>query len=342
MKVKPLQLAKLLAAFIPAGLPVLITGAPGIGKSDIVAQSAAAAGHDLLISHPVVEDPTDSKGLPFPAPDGSGARFLPFGDLATALHSTRPLVWFIDDLGQASPAVQAAKMQLLLARQIGEHKLPDHVTFVAATNRRIDNAAVSNVLDPLKSRFNTIVELETDVNAWTRWAVANNVPPELIAFLRFRPDLLNPGERTKEVENMPSPRTWGSVARQMRIVPAGLELVASAGAVGMGAAQELESFRQIYQHLPSVDAVIAAPDTAVIPENVAAQYAITSALAHVANVNNFDRVMVYADRLMQAKLGEFAVMMVSDAVRRDPVIAATPAFICAQGGEIGRLMLGNV
>jgi hypothetical protein len=96
------QLVELLTAYVPARLPVLITGRPGIGKSDIVEQVARATGHDLLISHPVVEDPTDSKGLPFPSPDGSAASHLPFGDLERAVHSALPLIWFLDDLGQAS------------------------------------------------------------------------------------------------------------------------------------------------------------------------------------------------------------------------------------------------
>ncbi|MEM5440602.1 ATP-binding protein, partial [Paraburkholderia diazotrophica] len=83
MKVNPQQLFALLSAYIPKRLPVLITGPAGVGKSDIVDQVAKATGHDLLISHPVVEDPTDSKGLPFPK--GDIARFLPFGDLERAL-----------------------------------------------------------------------------------------------------------------------------------------------------------------------------------------------------------------------------------------------------------------
>ncbi|MFM0632676.1 P-loop NTPase family protein [Paraburkholderia xenovorans] len=124
MKVTPAQLTELLSLYVPKRLPVLITGRPGIGKSDIVEQVAHATDHELLISHPVVEDPTDSKGLPFPAPDGLNAKFLPFGDLERAMKARRPLIWFLDDLGQASPAVQAAKMQLLLARRIGEHVFP--------------------------------------------------------------------------------------------------------------------------------------------------------------------------------------------------------------------------
>lgn len=341
MELNPSQLQKLLAACIPAILPVLVTGAPGIGKSDIVARAAADAGHELLISHPVVEDPTDSKGLPFPSADGANARFLPFGDLERALSARRPLVWFIDDLGQATPAVQAAKMQLLLARKIGEHVLPPHVTFVAATNRRIDNAGVSNILDPLKSRFATIVELTTSIEDWTRWAVATNQPPELIAFLRFRPDLLLSANRTREIENLPSPRSWGMVGKLSKVVPSDLEHVAFAGAVGQGAATEFVAFKRLFQQMPSPDGVLAAPSSAPIPTDVAVQYGIATALARLANANNFDRVMVYANRLHEAGLGEFAVLLVRDAVERDASIASTPAFIVAQGGPIAAHIRGQ-
>ena len=97
MSVSPKQLQALLAAMIPARLPLLITGAPGVGKSDIIAQAAASAGADLLISHPAVADPTDAKGLPLPKADGNTATFLPFGELATAINATRPTVWRLDD-----------------------------------------------------------------------------------------------------------------------------------------------------------------------------------------------------------------------------------------------------
>ncbi len=43
-------------------------------------------------------------------------------------------VCLLDDLGQAPPAVQAAAMQLLLARRVNGHAVSDHVTFLAATN----------------------------------------------------------------------------------------------------------------------------------------------------------------------------------------------------------------
>jgi hypothetical protein len=341
MKVNPSQLTQLLSAFIPQRLPVLITGPAGVGKSDIVAQAADDAGYDLLISHPVVEDPTDSKGLPFPAADGSAAKFLPFGDLERAMNSSKPTVWFLDDLGQASPAVQAAKMQLLLARRIGEHDLPPHVTFVAATNRRNDNAGVTGILDPVISRFATVVELEPTIDDWTAWAVRNNVPAELIAFLRFRPDLLYVQKKSRDIENSSSPRTWGFVAKTIGVVPKELELISYAGSVGEAAAGELMSFLAIYRELPKPDAIILSPDSAPIPEKPAALYAISTALAAHSTEGNFDRVLTYNDRLIDVGHGEFAALLARDAIRRKPELQDTHAFIRAQGGPLGRIIRGQ-
>ncbi|MFM0027434.1 ATP-binding protein [Paraburkholderia madseniana] len=341
MKVTPTQLTELLSLYVPKRLPVLITGRPGIGKSDIVDETARETDHELLISHPVVEDPTDSKGLPFPGADGTTAKFLPFGDLERAMTARRPLIWFLDDLGQASPAVQAAKMQLLLARRVGEHVLPPQVTFLAATNRRTDNAGVTGILDPVISRFATVVELEPTIDDWTKWAVRSNVQAELIAFLRFRPDLLSVQKTSRDIENSPSPRSWGFVAKTMGIVPKHLEHISYAGSVGEGAATELVSFLQIYRELPSPDAILLAPDTAVIPEKTSALYAVAAALAARASEANFDRVVTYTERLIDAGHREFAALLVRDSVERTPAVQNSYAFIRAQAGEIGKIIRGE-
>ncbi|MFL9911952.1 ATP-binding protein [Paraburkholderia sp. RL17-337-BIB-A] len=341
MKVTPAQLTELLSLYVPKRLPVLITGRPGIGKSDIVEQTARDTDHELLISHPVVEDPTDSKGLPFPGADGTTAKFLPFGDLERAMTARRPLIWFLDDLGQASPAVQAAKMQLLLARRVGEHVLPPQVTFLAATNRRTDNAGVTGILDPVISRFATVVELEPTIDDWTKWAVRSNVQAELIAFLRFRPDLLSVQKTSRDIENAPSSRSWGFVAKTMEIVPRHLEHISYAGSVGEGAATELVSFLQIYRELPSPDAILLTPDTAVIPEKTSALYAVATALAARASEANFDRVVTYTERLIDAGHREFAALLVRDSVQRTPAVQNSYAFIRAQAGQIGDIIRGD-
>jgi MoxR-like ATPase len=196
--------------------PLLIKGAPGIGKTDIVTQACRETKTELIISHPVVSDPTDFKGLPFPVKGQMKATFLPFGDLLKLIDADKPTAFFLDDLGQATASVQAAAMQLLLARRINGHKVSDQVVFLAATNRRQDRAAVQGILEPVKSRFSAIVELEVVNDDWVDWAIAQQMPVELIAFIRFRPQLLHDFKPTADISNTPNPRTVAAVGKMMK------------------------------------------------------------------------------------------------------------------------------
>lgn len=341
MQVTPSQLVTLLSVAIPQRLPVLITGAPGVGKSDIVGQAANLTGAELILSHPAVADPTDAKGLPWPKADKDEATFLPFGELARALKATVPTVWFLDDLGQATPAVQASFMQLILARRVNGHVLPDCVTFVAATNRRADRAGVSGILEPVKSRFATIIELHPDIDSWCQWAFGANIPATLIAFLRFRPDLLSDFKPSADMSNSPMPRTWASLAKLEALsLPQQVELAAMAGAVGEGPAAEYIAFRRMFQSLTGVDAILLDPAGCKMPTAPNELYATCTALASKATDQNLSRIGVYAKRLMDATRGEFAVLLMRDCIRRQPKLAYTDAFIRISAGPLGQLISG--
>ncbi|CAE6963135.1 hypothetical protein R70199_07477 [Paraburkholderia domus] len=322
------ELKTLLLAYIPRRFPVLITGAPGVGKSDIVALIAAMLGFDLVISHPVTEDPTDPKGLPFPSADGQSARFLPFGNLQKILSATRPTLWFLDDLGQGSAAVQAAYMQLLLARRVGEHVLPDCVTFIAATNDRSHNAAVSGILDPVISRFATVVNLVPDIKSWSRWAVENNTPHELIAFLRFRQDLLYVPKKGRDIANFPTPRSWGFLGRKMPVIPKGQELREYAGSVGEAAALEFEGFLDVYKEIATLEDILLNPLGARLPDadKPATVTAMVSMLAGRVTAANFDQIMLYVNRMIAADMREFVGFFIQDATTRDPSLQQTHTF----------------
>lgn len=319
---KPSQLTALLSKTIPAHAPVLIKGAPGIGKTDIVISACIAAGADLIVSHPVVSDPIDFKGMPFVS-DGR-ADFLPFGDLRRLIEATTSTVFFLDDLGQAPPTVQAAAMQLILARRINGHAVADVVTFIAATNRKQDKAGVSGILEPVKSRFATIIELTPDLEDWVSWALKAGLPTELIAFIRFRPALLHNFTPTADITNTPCPRTVANVGGLMTLgLSPDLEFEAYSGAAGEGFAAELMGFLRIFRNLPNPDAVLLNPETADVPTDPATLYALAGALARKASENTMDRLTRYALRLP----AEFQVLLIRDAVRHDGQVVNTRAFI---------------
>jgi len=326
---KPSQLKMFLESTIKAKYPVLVAGAPGIGKTDIVKQAAVAVGANVIISHPVISDPTDYKGLPAIV-DGK-AEFLPFGELLSMIEASELTAFFFDDVGQAEPAVQKALMQPLLAREINGKKVSEHVAFVGATNRKQHKAGVTGMLEPVKSRFKTIVELEPDLNDWVVWALKKGVPTELIACMRFKPNLLHDFQPTFELVNSPCPRTIHNVGDLMSMdggVPQGMEFEVYKGAAGEGFAVEFLSFLKVYRNLPNVDKVIMDPDNAPVPdmaksENIPVLYALCGALSHKADEENFGRIVRYANRMPE----EFSVLLVTDAVTKNGDITNTRAFI---------------
>jgi len=325
------DLSEFLAFAIENNFPVLIKGKPGIGKSDIVAQSVGfwetkanlGLKAKLIISHPVVSDPTDYKGLPFAGEDGS-AHFLPFGELNELINATQKTIFFLDDLGQAPASVQAACMQLILARRINGHAVSDHVTFIAATNRKEDRAGVSGLLEPVKSRFASIVELEVNTDDWVKWALENNMPIELISFIRFRPVLLDKFEATKDITNSPCPRTVANIGKlQNAGLQKSIEFEVFKGAAGEAFAAEYLGFLKMYRELPNIDQIILNPKGAEVSKEPAILYALAGALSARMNTQNIEAVITYLDRLPD----EISVVTMKDAVTKNKSLTATKGFI---------------
>jgi len=232
-------------------------------------------------------------------------------------------------------------MQLFLARRINGHHVADCVTFIGATNRRTDRAGVSGILEPVKSRFASIVELVPDIESWCNWAFGAGIPATLIAFLRFRPDLLSDFKPTADMSNSPMPRTWANLAKLETLnLPSQVELSAMAGAVGDGVAAEYIAFRRMFQSLTSIDAILLDPKSCKLPSAPNELYATCTALASKATDQNLSRIGVYANRLMDAQRGEFAVLLMRDCIRRTPKLQYTDSFIRISSGPLGQLISG--
>jgi hypothetical protein len=318
----PSKLRTTLATAFKHNCKILIKGAPGIGKSEIV--EAAAAEHDMpvVLMHPAISDPTDFKGLPSLTP--TGAEFLPYGNLRALIEADRPTVCFMDDIGQAPHAVQAALMQLIQARRIDGVAISNHVLFVGATNDSTHMAGVNSLLEPVKSRWHSILTLEADMDDWVFWASNNNIAPEVIAFIRFRGlSSLHNFVPTRAIENSPSPRT---VAAASKLYRAGLDqMEVIAGATGNGWAAEFMAFLACWKNMPNPDHCLKNPDTAPTPSpsDVSTCYAIAVAISLRLNVNNIGNGITYLARMAS----EFSILAIKDAHRRDKEITQSQPFV---------------
>lgn len=336
--VKPSQLRGILVSALKAGEPVCVVGASGIGKSDIVAQASSELGHDLMVTHPVVTDPTDWRGLPVMTPNG--AEFSAFGDLRRMVLATKPLDVFCDDVGQASNSVQAALMQLSLNRAVNGERISDHVRFIMATNRRTDRAGVTGLLDPLKKRF-LMIYLQPDLTEWQTWAAANGVSPKVIAYLSLKHEYFCNDEPTTDMSVNPSPRGWHRVSRHLALThsPDVLPQVFS-GCVGKEAGAGFAAFLRIYDSMVSPDVVLANPDKAPIPSEPSSLWALCSALAYKVTPATVGNYCKYLQRLIDGKR-EYAMLSIKLMVSRDPSLQSGSDYIAAASGPLGRLMMGG-
>lgn len=338
ISLRPSQAACVLAIAIENRKPVLLAGAPGVGKTAIVHEAAQVAGADVLLSYPAIEDPTDAKGLPWlDAKTGTG-EFIPLGALKKAVEAKRPTLWCLEDLGQASEAVQAAYMSVLSKRTVGSHQLPDHVTIMATTNGKEHRAGVRGLLEPVKSRFSTILNIQPTLDDWCEWAMENGISPAIIAFLRCNPDYLIRSAPTLELVNSPNPRTWANlhtwVNARMR---SDFRLATYAGCIGAEAAALFEAFEATIEDMPSPETVLIAPDSVEIPQSPSTLYALIGALAYYAD-ENFGNVVRFAHRMQKEAQGEMAGMLIKDALRRHPHLLQSAEFVAVSTGPLADLI----
>jgi hypothetical protein len=327
---RPSHVFQWLKIAVENNYPTLLKSAPGCAKTSLVEQACTDLGVRLIISHPVVNESVDYRGMPWIYHDKESGKpkalFVPFNQLEELVRATQKTVFFFDDLGQAPTSVQAACMQLILARSLNEHKISDHIVFFAATNRKQDKAGVGGILEPVKSRFHTIIEVDVHTDDWIDWAYKNGMPAGLVQYVRWRkgPGLMN-FQPTLDISNSPCPRTVSKVGEMLRNgVPEALRFDIFSGACGEAWAREFNGFLKIMESLPDIDEILKNPDKAKVPEKTKADviYAICGALIERATKENFKNIIAYSEKMPV----EYALMVVRDCVLKNKSLSSTQAF----------------
>lgn len=318
---RPLEIKETIRACIRADIPAFLWGAPGIGKSDIIRQIAAEDGFDLFDFRLIYREAIDLMGLPMVI-DGV-TRYAQPAALPIGIRAGKPVLLFLDELNNAVAQTQAAAFQVVLERQIAEHRLDPRTRLVAAGNRANDRGVVHRMPDPLVDRF---IHIPCDVSPddWYIWAYAHDIAPEVIAYYKHRPAHLHNHDHERKCVAFATPRGAADVSRirKMRL-PAEIESAMIAGRVGDGVASEMVSFFKLVDGMVSPDEVIANPGKAMVPQDVALLYAMAEALARRATEKTWGAVLKYARRMPK----EYAQCLVSSAVKITPALNATPEYV---------------
>ncbi|HEV2277281.1 MAG TPA: hypothetical protein VGS02_03825, partial [Acidobacteriaceae bacterium] len=204
---------------------------------------------------------------------------------------------------------------------------------IAAGNPASERGVHFAMPRPLRNRF-VHLDLEPDLDDWCKWALKACIRPEIIAFLRFKPELLHEADVTSDAHAWPTPRSWEMASRVLsgvagrthaRLLSGTSEFEAQLldGTVGQAAASELVAFLRLFRELPSIDEILLNPSAAKVPSEPSAQIAIATALGRVLSDSSVGRGITYLERMPT----EMRVMAMRDAAARDAAITHTPEFV---------------
>lgn len=295
--------------------PVMLWGAPGVGKSQIVAQVAERNQVPMIDIRLSQMEPSDLRGIPF-RNDSQVEWAIPAMLPDRQRHGEHGIL-FLDEITSAAPSVSAAAYQLILDRRLGQYIIPPGWAILAAGNRQGDRGVTYTMPAPLANRFSHYA-VDVNLDDWVAWAYANQIDDRIIAFLRFRPDLIFEFDAAQNPMAFPTPRSWEFTHRALsKFVQHNDVLLETLQAcVGPAAGVELNAFIANLDQMPNIEDIVAGKDVPV-PDEIDLQYAVASALVgHAIRVQNKDdeqryhgNILNYANKFPQREMG---VMMISD------------------------------
>lgn len=227
---------------------------------------------------------------------------------------------FVDELPQASPSTMGGFSEAFLEHRIGKHIIPKGWKFAVAGNRQKDRADAHKVPTHIKDRMNELI-LEFSLDDWIEWATKTELHPAVIAFAKYRPNLLNSFD--PKLDTNCTPRSVAKAAQHID-APANIRFALLSGAIGEGPAGEMEAMIKVFKELPDPDYVMKNPTKAKISTKLDVLYAVTTMLAMNSNKKTFGKFMKYIDRI---ELIEFQAAFVRQALLRDPEVALTPELV---------------
>lgn len=259
--------------------PVMLRGAPGVGKSTIVRQIANNLGIGFIDIRLAEMERVDLAGLPS-VKDGTTTWNVP-----SIFPKDGFGILLLDEITAAPQDVQVAAYQLVLDRKISNsnYVLPDGWFIVAAGNRTVDRAVAKSMSSALANRF-AHFELEANTEDWGEWAQSNDVHPSVTGYIKYRPASLFKMEGQNLEQGWPSPRSWERVSNLISQFGDDEDVLRSVvyGTVGNSVGVEFMEFHRLNKKMDDVLKWLTDPKAKiVIPNRADEKYAACSAISYL-------------------------------------------------------------
>lgn len=323
------QIADVAPVFFNSRRVPLFVGPPGIAKTAFVREAAKALatklGQHVAVRelHLASMSEVDVRG--YLVPNGDRAVFTK-PEFWSSVENAPYGILFLDEFPQATHEVQKAVAPLILEGRVGEYVLPPGWVVMLAGNGIDDQAGANTLLSHIVNRITIVNVKAPDVDVWASWATQAQLPFELIAFAKYRPDVVFSGEVPAAADTpYCTPRSLHALGDLANSYPGGIRAMVDEklgmalmnGAIGPGPASEVSALVRTAINLPSYDEVVRAPETTVVPTKPDAAYAMIMLMAVRAKLEDAENVMAYLQRFQP----NLAVTGIVSLVRRDKQMA---------------------
>jgi len=239
--------------------PVLIRGRHGVGKSEIVYQTAW--GLELPVVERRASQMTEGDLVGLPSTDGNVTSFNPPDWFKTACDN--PVVLFLDEVDRATIEVRQGIFELTDSRKLNGHVLhPDTLIFAAVNGGEHGDQYQVGEMDPAELDRWTVFDVEPTVEDWLTWA-KDKVDGVLWDFINQNRNHL---EHTGDFEPnkvYPSRRSWvrmnecfAQAAMLVEDADTSVMFPLATGFVGFEAAVSFKDFVDNYERQVTIENIL--------------------------------------------------------------------------------------
>ena len=309
-------------AFCGEDTTIIGCGEPGIGKSSILKLlEKRFPGYETAYIDCTLLDLGDF-ALPYTV-EVDGMKVTEFAPNARfKLHTGKPVLVMLDELGKALKPVKNVLLTMINEHRVGDKRLPDVSIVFATTNLASDG--VGDVLEAHARNRACVVDIRKphagfnpegtiDEDSWGRWALDNDIAPEIIAWVKQTPDCLasyrDPSQSgntnifhpSKPQTAFVTPRSLekaSHIVKQRHHLGDEVTISLLSGTIGESAARAMQAFFTVIDKLPTWEAIINDPKGAKLPDDVVARcLTVFSAVARIKDSPTVEKFMGYVTRM---------------------------------------------
>lgn len=206
--------------------PIMLIGAPGLGKTAIMSQIAAEldigyVGYTIThhtrqsaIGLPMIET-REYGGVEHPITRYTMSEIVASVYEAMETQGRREGILFIDEVNCVSETLSAAMLDLLQNKKFGPHPIPSGWVLVAAGNPPEFNSS-SREFDIATLDRIRVIDVEPDTDVWLKYAMSAGIHDAVTYYLQVKPQNLLRMENTPDGPVFVTPRGWEDLSMVLR------------------------------------------------------------------------------------------------------------------------------